>query len=202
MNWTAQFIAMKEAADELARHVEGTYGLFHDAAQGWLAISKTLQQLVELEMQRGMSRNQALLSPLIHGKGNPHDGGVALYESTLGEGISRCAPHGPNEQFLGNMCLVSIYSFWEDKTRGRIADALGITKDDVQSGLFSELAKLRHLILHAGGRADDRVKRFEVLKWFAPGDSIVIDREKLHEVVQLIRRFPDGLKTNGYVPGS
>jgi hypothetical protein len=200
MNWPHQFLEMKKASDVLLAHVEATYGLFHDATRGWQYFSIALEKMIESEMARGMPREQALKSILIHGQGVPNVDAVFQHESTLGDRLGQCKPRGPNEIFLGNMCVVSIYSFWEDRTRGEIATALGIEKNNVKSGLFADLAKFRHVILHAGGRADNAFKKIEVLRWFEPGDLIVVDREKLHSIIEHIRNFPEGLETPGYTP--
>ena len=56
------------------------------------------------------------------------------------------------------------------------------------------MCRLRNIILHAADRAPAEVSRFRALNWFKPGDPLVIDRDKLLEVVDYIRStFPDGL---------
>src|SRR6202012_4534258 len=94
------------------------------------------------------------------------EAGTELHRSTLGESLERVAPHGPNERFLGNMCLVSIFSFWEHRTRSLIASALLIPDASVKSNLFGDIRYLRHCLLHCGGIADNRVAGAKVLKWF------------------------------------
>jgi hypothetical protein len=73
-------------------------------------------------------------------------------------------------------------------------------KDNVQSDLFGDINKMRNVILHASGIMDQRARSMKVLKWFSVGDRVIVDREKLHQVILLIRQFPDGLHTPGYDP--
>ncbi|CTP86301.1 hypothetical protein XTPLMG728_1172 [Xanthomonas translucens pv. poae] len=192
-------IEMKKSVDALLSHAEQTYGLFHDSAQGWRRLSDLFESLVQQEMAKGMPREQALKSPLIHGKGEPGSG-EALHFSNLGERLAACAHGGQNEITLSNLCLISIYSFWEDRTRNEIAKTLGMDKDNVQSDLFGDINKMRNVILHASGIMDQRARSMKVLKWFSVGDRVIVDREKLHQVILLIRQFPDGLHTPGYDP--
>lgn len=192
---------MKKTVDALLVHVEQSYGLFHDCVQGLHRMSELFEGLIQQEIARGMPREQALISRLIHGKGTPEDG-QALHMSTLGERLVACAKGGQNEVALSNLCLISIYSFWEDRARKEIANALGLETSAVQSDLFGDIGKMRNVILHANGVMDERARSLKVLKWFSPGDTVLVDREKLHQVISLIRQFPEGLHTSGYDPMS
>ena len=135
-------LEMKKGVDALLEHVEQTYGLFHDAAQGWVRLIDLFESLVAEQVDKGLPRERVLGFPLIHGKGHPSDG-VVLHRSTIGERIAACQQGGQNEVTLSNLCLISIYSFWEDKTRKHIANALGLEKEAVQSDLFGDIAKFR-----------------------------------------------------------
>lgn len=188
---------MKKSVDALIAHAEQIYGLFHDAAQGWQRMSELYEGLVQQEISRGMPREQAIKSQLVHGKGSP-ESGQPLHLSTLGERLSACAKGGQNEATLSNLCVISIYSFWEDRTRKEIGKTLGV--DIVNSDLFGDIGKMRNAILHAGGVMDERARSIKVLTWFKAGDRVLIDREKLHQIIELIRQFPEGLQTPGYDP--
>lgn len=191
--------AFFEAVQELIAYAEATFGLFHDAAAGFGHFSSQISSLVDQEIKDGVARANALSLPLIYKDGEPVSG-TPLHRSTLGEVIDRCAPHGPNESFLGNMCVVSLYTFWELESRHRISEALEIPLNNVKSDLFGDLRWLRHAVLHKHGRASIEVENSKVLKWFKSGDKIVIDRERLKQVVTQIRSFPDGLITDGFDP--
>lgn len=192
-------IEMKKAVDALLTHVEESYGLFHDCVQGLHRMSEVFEGLVQQEMARGMPREQALKSRLIHGKDSP-TGGEALHMSTLEDRLAACETGGRNEISLSNLCIISIYTFWEDRTRREIAKALGLDSSGVLSDLFGDIAKMRNVILHAGGVMDERARTLKVLKWFSPGETVLVDRDKLHQMIGFIREFPEGLRTPGYDP--
>lgn len=190
---------MKTAVDALQAHVENLCGLFMDSCRGWDRLKEDLQGLVHGMVQDGKTVDKALASTLLHGEGDEPTPASVRHVSPLGERIEACSPGGFNERTLSGLCVVSIYSHWEDKTRGEIAKALGIEQNAVRSGLFSDIRRMRNALLHAGGRIDT-TKPFEVLQWFKCGDVIVLTPDRFHEVVRHLRQFPEGLHTPGFNP--
>lgn len=195
---TEQVVKMKQAIDILHAHVEATCGLFMDSVRGWEQLSRMLEGLVETQVAKGMSREQGLKSPLIHGVDEPTPENVR-HVSTLGARLDACAAGGFNERALSALGVVSIYAHWEDKTRKEIADALEIELNGVRSPLFSDIRRMRNALLHAGGRIDD-AKPFEVLQWFKQGDVVVLNPDRFHEVMRRLRAFPEGLHTPSWNP--
>ncbi len=193
-----QVSQMKQAIDILHHHVEATCGLFMDSLRGWEQLSKMLELLVEGQVKKGMTREQALMSPLIHGVDHPTPKNVR-HVSTLGARLQACAPDGFNVRALSSLGIVSIYAHWEDRTRGEIAKALGIELNAVRSPLFSDIRRMRNSLLHAGGRVETS-KPFEVLQWFKQGDAVVLNPDRFHEIMDRLRAFPDGLHTPGFNP--
>lgn len=183
---------MKQAIDILHDHVEATCGLFMDSLRGWEQLSKMLELLVDSRVKKGMVREQALMSPMIHGVDHPTPENVR-HVPTLGARLDACAPNGFNVRTLSSLGVVSIFAHWEDRTRGEIAKALGIELNAVRSPpLFSDIRRMRNSLLHAGGRADTS-KPFEVLQWFEKGDVVVLNPDCFHEIMDRLRAFPDGL---------
>lgn len=195
---TAQFIEMKQAVDALIVHVEEICGLFMDSLRGWQRLTSDLNDIVAVQVREGKTREQALRATIIHGDGTPANG-TARHVSSLAERIDACSSGGFNEQALSGLCIVSIYSHWEDRARGDIARALEVEKNSVLSGLFGDLRRMRHALLHTGGRIETGTA-FEVLKWFKKGDVVLLTPARFHEIVELIRKFPDGLRTPGWNP--
>ena len=58
---------------------------------------------------------------------------------------------GHNEQQLCRALVVFIYTYWEDVTRYRCAQALGVDKSSLRLSIAGDLRILRHGILHARG---------------------------------------------------
>ena len=49
-----------------------------------------------------------------------------LHSTTQGELKRRNLPGGPNDVFIGNMCLVGLYTYWEDHYRAKVAAARAV----------------------------------------------------------------------------
>lgn len=164
-----QFRQVAMQMEALRTKVEQVYGMFHDSLHGWQLMSQVLEGAIQQNIAAGMTRERALQSRLTRGAGEPFDGN-ALHQSTIGERMAACARAGQNEIALSNLCVVSIYSFWEHETRIQIANTLQIDENDVKSDLFGDLRTMRNVILHAGGIIDQRASSMKLLKWFQPGD--------------------------------
>lgn len=193
-----QIQAMHAALEVLRAHVEATCGLFMDSRRGWERIARELQEIIDDEVRKGMTREQALQHPMAHGEGPPDVANVR-HISTFGERIAACSAGGFNEVSLSGLCLVSIYAHWEDKTRGDIAKALRVEKSQIKAGLFADINRMRNALLHAGGRLDS-TKPFEVLKWFKHGDVIVLTPDRFHELIARVREFPQGMHLPTWEP--
>lgn len=183
---------MGEAVVALQDYTEGTFGLFHDALAGWSFLGKQVEAILSNAVQEGKTREQALALTFSYIKTDGGQSMIRLHQSTFADVLDRCRQEGPNEREQAKLCLVAINSYWEMETRGRIADACGVPYKGVLSQLFYEVCKLRNWALHSG-KAESAVTRFKLLRWFAPGDEIVIDRHKLFELVEQVRKLPDGL---------
>lgn len=181
---------MADAWQELFAYCEATYGLYLDVQRGAIEHSMTIERLVGENMQTYSKTREAVLAGnFTHGKGPPSQGGLPLHVSTVGETIDRLKPGGPNAKFLGSMCVVSIFSFWEHRTRPSIAAAAGVGVEDVAADLFGDLCHFRNLILHNHGIADARIKRCKTLKWFNVGDEIVVTGERLYAIMIHLRQL-------------
>lgn len=174
-----QVSQMTQAIDLLHDHVEAICGLFMDSLRGWEQLSKMLELLVDSQVKKGMTREQALMSQLIHGVAHPTPENVR-HVSTLGDRLDACAPDGFTVRALSSLGVVSIFAHWEDKTRGEIAKDLGIELNAVRFPLFSDIRRMRNSLLHAGGRVDTS-KSFEVLHWFKKGDVVVLNPDRFHD---------------------
>jgi hypothetical protein len=106
---------------------------------------------------------------------------------TQGEWKLKISPDGTNLRIIGNMCLVMIYQYWEDRYREEIAVSKGVTKEELSSDLFGDIRYLRNSIVHNNGRAISEVDRCKLLKWFKEGEEIVIDVEKMDYLIELIK---------------
>jgi len=114
--------------------------------------------------------------------------GSGMYRTTLGEMKDRNKPDGPNCLYLGNMCVVMLYSYWEHYLRKSLTKAMGLTKS-IHRPVWGDLRILRNILLHNKGKANSTIKNMEVFNWYQPGDTITIGQEKFRDVIFALRVF-------------
>jgi hypothetical protein len=185
---------VQNAVSALTRHVEDIYALFLDSRHGFTVIGQQLGNVIHDLVKHGKSHEEALKTQLASTDGIPFWVVPARQWSTVGAALFRTADGGRNEIVLSGLVIASIYAFWESRARGEIAKAMGIKHNDVRSDLMNDLRHLRHAILHCDGVADLDVERADVLKWFKRGDRIKVSNHQLHQIVELVRLFPEGLQ--------
>ncbi len=115
-----------------------------------------------------------------------------LVQTTLGEFKKRNSEDGRNYEMLGNLCLVAIYSWWEDDYRGRFAAYLRREKNEIKSPIMGDIRLLRTAIIHNNGFATEDCERCEILKWFKRGDRILITFERFEKIISEIGKFLEG----------
>lgn len=129
-------------------------------------------------------------APYMYGEGDPNVSMPEIFHYSIQkEYKQRNSEDGKNYQFIGNMCLITIYQYWEDFYRGELAKSYSIEKDELKSDLFGDIRLIRHSIIHHNSVALEEIVRCKILKWFSPGDKIFIDKAKLLEVIKNIQHF-------------
>ena len=114
-----------------------------------------------------------------------------LHQVTQGELKQRNQKNGENARFLGAMCVVSIYQFWEVRFRNEVAAELGVSRQSLQHNLFGDIRLIRIAILHHGGIAGKEIEKCTLLKWFKEGDEIRIDEDKMYDLIFKLRSVCD-----------
>lgn len=185
---------LEATAKELLEHAEGALGVFLDAQRGWRTQHLELEKLANLSVEKlGYTREKALSVVMAHCVTGRDGKEIALHESTVSQTLERTKPLGFNDTFLANMCVVSLYDFWDARTRKLFAQAFGLDHSKINSDLFGDLRALRHAVLHCGGVADSRVGKCKTLKWFKVGDAIQITGPKLHLIIEHVRDLCDAM---------
>lgn len=125
----------------------------------------------------------------IYGDGIPEVTPLELYHnSTQKEYKIRNSKEGKNCSFIGNMCLITIYQYWEDNYRERLAKLFSVKKDDIKSDLFGDIGIIRNSIIHNNSIASSKVNKCKLLKWFKPSDEIFINKGYIIEILRKIRK--------------
>lgn len=108
----------------------------------------------------------------------------------------RVEPNGKNAHALGNLLIVSAYTYWEEYLRIEIGKAKGVLTSDagnseetrkvlnkeVVNDFWGDMRHLRNSIVHSLGTANSEMARCKVIKWFKPGDKIELNNEMLRVI--------------------
>ncbi|MHC4460641.1 MAG: hypothetical protein ACYS6W_03270 [Planctomycetota bacterium] len=190
-----------ELLNEFGGIVNSIYGVYLDSMRGFCLLSETFIEEEKRAIKLLKINNPELANieyldkqKSYYGRGDPNKpGSVLLQVSTQAEQKARNEEGGANYKFIANMCLVSIYQYWEDEYRKKIEQALGLEENVVQSDIMGDIRWLRESIIHNKGVAKKKVEKSKVLKWFKKGAEIFIDRNMFEEMVgqiyMLIKEF-------------
>ena len=92
------------------------------------------------------------------------------------------------------MSVVSIYQYWEDDLREKIARHLGIESCDLKYSVMGDLRILRRSIIHNGGVAWKDIGKCEIFQWFSVGDVISLDKNQIRGIISEIGKMIEDLQ--------
>jgi hypothetical protein len=94
---------------------------------------------------------------------------------------------GQNCILIAQMTIVTIYQYWEDKYRKKIADELHLTsRNDLKIDGMGDIRQFRISILHNKGLATPEVELTKRFRWFRTGDFIRLDFDRMLEIKNYI----------------
>jgi len=181
------------AIDEFEEVLNAITGLFIDSQDAYAL----LQSKVESEAE-----GKDWDSPIYYGDGPVGAANLVAHTTTIAQRIGRNADCGENATFVGNMALVTIYSYWEDHYRAQIAQIKGITKDEIKSDVMGDIRQLRHSIIHNRGTATKEVENCKVLKWFNEGDEVFVSEQMFLQMISHVRADLHELRSNPALQGT
>jgi len=191
---------------EFRQVVDGIYGTFLDARDGFGRVRESVVKLEEEHKEHieGIRKERPELSDLTYGGSEFSYGRLVragskpryrhLHQLPTEKIKQRNEEGGANFRLIGNVCLVTLYQFWEDNYRELLADVFEVNKNQIQVQLFGDIAKYRHAILHNRGVATSDVEKCTILRWHKKDEQILLDREKFEEVIDAIFAFLDNVE--------
>lgn len=191
---------------ELHQIINGVYGTYLDATAGFLRVAVKANQDLESakanwDSMRGANPILPDISTAAHHmsfarswRSGYDQKPYHLHSASFEEIQERNQVGGKNWVYIANSCIVTIYAYWDEVYREKIADALGLPdKKQVKVPVFGDLRHLRHSIVHKAGRATEDIKNCEVLRWFEPNDEIRLTKEMfesmIDELMQAVARL-------------
>ena len=136
------------------------------------------------------------------------------YPMKQGSIKKRICENGQNYVLLGNLCVVSAYSYWEEYLRIEIGIATGILKKGsknsketrkilnqyVKSDFWGDMKHLRHSIVHNDGIANSDISKCKIINWFKPGQKINLNYDRMRKIFLLIGQFRNALHSMSLPP--
>ncbi|RDB06537.1 hypothetical protein [Runella aurantiaca] len=116
-----------------------------------------------------------------------------LHTETHGEFKSRMSKGGKNYNFVGNTFIISVYAFWEDHYRQKIASSMGKKKNELKEPIMGDIRLIRNSLVHHKAIALKEIEECEVLQIFKEGDTICFSDEQIFEIVEHINNYMDKL---------
>ena len=112
----------------------------------------------------------------------------------------RVQEDGQNTILIGRQCLVSAYSYWEEYLRIEIGKALGVLpanaianketrkalNEHVVSDFWGDIRHIRNSIVHSNSTANSDISKCKLLKWFKPGEKIVLNHQRMRSIFLLL----------------
>lgn len=104
--------------------------------------------------------------------------------------LARNAPGGANEEQHARAILIFLFTYWEEGTRPRLAEAKAVPRNEIVSDIMGDLRVLRNVILHAKGiLRQDKHRELKVLKDVFPIDaSLALPEERMQRIFVLIKQ--------------
>lgn len=113
----------------------------------------------------------------------------------------RLAADGPLAQRLGQQWAVLVHTQWEHAFRPRLAKEVGLERNDIKEPIFADIGRMRNDIVHHHGIATKKnCGKCEVLKWFQPGDRILITSNHVSNFMRSIGAITEFSDTAESVP--
>jgi hypothetical protein len=170
--------------------VDRVYGLYLDACMGFSQNIEVLGKVQQQFVQQGMTIEQLDKLPFTFGMGEPDENPNIQHECTQSELKQRNAKNGANAFFMANMCLVSIYHYWDEEFRNRLADVMEIKHKEVQSDIMGDIRLIRNIIIHKKGISDKPKDNFKIIDFIEEGDLIRITELQMNCIIKSIYTKP------------
>ena len=187
---------LNELVDEFWEKVDSIYGVYLDGVEGFQEIHDKTKSTFEktarqVEEQAGFKMNPEQIIQAFARLAKPEEKGKpkALHQVNFQARMKRNKPDGNNMIYIGQVCVVSIYQFWNDHYRNKIAKFLGYETNQLQVNLFGDLKNIRDSIIHNNGFAINRIKNNNVITVFSPKQLITINKKLFEQIVDLIKQW-------------
>lgn len=131
-----------------------------------------------------------------------------------GDVKSRTNINGQNYLMLGEQCIVSMFSYWEEYLRLEIGIAIGVLPENakptkknkeilnvhVTSNIWGDIRYLRNSIVHNNSVAIKEMSKCKIITCFPPGNEIRLTYEVMELLFVLMGYYRNDLHTMSLPP--
>lgn len=145
---------MSTPIEEYEDILERIISVYLDATEGFGFMARSGEIIISPSAPKIRIRDDRGVSPpryLIFALGTPEGGNYMELSARRGEDIvANNQDDGPNFNFMGCMCIVAAYQYWDDHYRARIAEFLGIQKEELKIPNFGDSVGASFTTRHDG----------------------------------------------------
>jgi len=174
--------AIEAWRNELLAVVDEIFGVYLDATSGFDHLLAKLNEILRAHP----SPDTAFMR---YGEGDPNTADAkVLHAVPIGELKKRLAEDSEDYRHIANYCIVTLFQFWEEEFRPRLAQLRQVATDEIQSDEWGDLRILRNSIIHNKGVATSDVTRMKVFRWFSSGVPISVTKEQFKLLVETLKK--------------
>jgi len=171
----------RQWTQELLQVVDQTFGLYLDATAGIDSFRGAIERMALTPGTTDENR-------FTFGVGDPNlPSARALHSTKFGELKRRLQRDADDYRHIANYAVVTLYQYWEEEFRPRLAKLRGVEKNVIRSDEWGDLRWIRISVIHNRGIAVSEVEKMKVFRWFSAGQLIQIRQEQFRDMMDLLR---------------
>lgn len=179
----------EELIPELAgflKIVDGINGLYLDAITAFFQWRKKfIEDQHQISDKMGMPITELDKKPFAYGQIVSQVELIVNHQCTQKEYKERLKENGLNYSKIANLCIVSIYQYWEYH-RNKIGENYNLDKNSIVSDLMGDIRFYRNSIVHNKGVGNDDMDKCKILSWFKGGDEINLTKVQFKSLLMQI----------------
>ena len=197
------YLRLGELYADLDRFIKSIHGLYLDACLGFFLINRQLSSRESELIAMMGGKSSGLLNFLNFSHESFYGDEFAasgIHRPKVIDVKVRTKANGHNVGLVGKMCVISLFSYWENYLRGEIEKAKGLNNDELKHVFWGDLRLLRNRIVHENEKTEIGLQNIETLKSCLNGSTVEINDVGLREVILGCLRYRNELYKESQPP--